>query len=408
MTSPGASTVESTDQNVIIEDGDDITLILYDLKTAGALADHLLARPREIVAKITSIEVETNELIEESDDAESNGSAPSSADDGDAVSVTSSMSQRSDAVEGEGIEEEKVVHKEMNHLCAPLIRIMNAIEASGGSLHEFVWIELDPWDDNGIRPSSFWTALYQHARTLRSLSLGFFTHEVDEVPPPEVSFPALKELEINAVTAHGDNGAAIDKLLKGSSGLESLDLKWPQCNLDSCQITNITWDFTFERLRTLSVDGWDFNPPAFLSFLARCPNVERFYDGVYTYPGDDREVGESLRLPASTFPNLKALEGAGCSPPRSLDEWFDPAASRPIERLRVGVLRSPGAEENGSAWAAHAKSLKVLKIYSNVRDWRPWKLDSEDEAEGSVQEEMRPMAKVCATFCPSSTACENW
>ncbi|KAF2744970.1 hypothetical protein M011DRAFT_505592 [Sporormia fimetaria CBS 119925] len=266
--------------------------------------------------------------------------------------------------------------------CAPITSLLNYITLASHSLSSFTWTSPYDWPMKyGQRPPSFWTALWAHARTLSDLHIGFYEHELGRTapPPPDVTFPALTNLRIDASTAHGDNGQLVEHIFKNSPNLERLDFVYPGCDLYTCQIQNITWDYDFPHLKRLEVRGWDFNRRTFAHFLTRCSNVEVFTDGVdyihstpepefQSKPQDPEAVLPPVPLPVTAFPNLRALcmNTFSRSETRNLYHWFDPQAARPIQHVMLG-----GSLSNMQA-IANGKQLKVLEVRStNIKDWRP-------------------------------------
>jgi hypothetical protein len=276
--------------------------------------------------------------------------------------------------------------------CLPIIELLDAILSAGGKLETFSWdIRHQFWDNSKVRrPSSFFTALWKHAPTLRKLGLGYFTHELHEVDGPTSPFPVLKELYVDASGAHGDDGTAVEDLLKLCPVLEKLEFYWPGCDLDSCQIQNISWKFEMPKLRYLALHGSDFAPVALAQFLENHPNIENFVDGVDADSHVPYEESEGPRLSKTALPNVRAVNRASESA-RYPEDWFSDEADRKIVHLAVPWAWQGGVDVSKNM----ARELKCLNINaSNVTAWRPNKPDSDDEEEERQRIEADPEKKL--------------
>jgi hypothetical protein len=209
-----------------------------------------------------------------------------------------------------------------------------------------------------------------------------------------LSFPELKTLRLDTSSAHGDDGAVIDAILHACPNLESLYFEWPPCDLDSCQIKNISWGWTFPKLHTISVYGWNFAPIAYTNFFVRHPSItslEERVDGPYEEEGKDH-VG--MQLPATALPKLRTLRkeyGGG----HKLEDYFDPAANRPIRHLTVYARSYQGTEQGllklGMSTTAQT-NLRSLEFLSEVSSWRDEEVDadnSDDEDETAEERHIR-------------------
>ena len=224
------------------------------------------------------------------------------------------------------------------------------------------------------------------------------------MPPPRVPFPHLRTLHLDTSGAHGDDGTCIETLLKFSPNLEELHFEWPNCDLQSCQIQNVSWNYDFPNLKRLKIRGWDFAPPALKRFLKRCENVEEFFDGVETTffansptPLDagtepDEELDENkstensdslesdnCELEVGMLPKVKKLYIATDSV-RSVAAWFHPDSTRAIQHLR---LYHPFTLKRQLCALAEATplllaKLKTLEIEGDVTFWRVDGETSED------------------------------
>lgn len=322
------------------------------------------------------------------------GELAAGMDDDDAGSVKSAGS-KDDAVEEDedDSDDEGKNDEAMNQACQPIIELLSAILTANGSLASFSW-ENRPgwWDSKGRRPPSFWTALWAHSATLQTLNLGFYTLELHHVqgPSPSQSFPLLRTLYIDASTAHGDDGSAVEDLLSLCPALETLEFFWPGCDLLTCQIQNISWDFHWPELRVLRLYGSDFAPLALADLLEKHPSVENFVDGVDGEFRSSFKESQSPRLKAGCLPNVKAVDRASDSA-RFPEDWFNDEAERKIKHLGVPWGWSGGLEVSKMM----AKELKCLEINAgNVTDWRPDEPDSDDEEEERKRKELDPEKKI--------------
>ncbi|KAF2791514.1 hypothetical protein K505DRAFT_419092 [Melanomma pulvis-pyrius CBS 109.77] len=390
----------------IFKKADGITIKILDLLEGKKIVCEVLSNPSS-VKLIRSIEIETSTPEDENDGDEEidiqlveelMGGADieelaAGMDDDDAGSVKS-MGSKDDTVEDEDDSDDEGKNGEaMNQACQPIIELLSAILTANGSLSSFSW-ENKPgwWDSKGRRPPFFWTALWAHSATLQTLNLGFYTHELHHVrgPSPSQLFPLLRTLYIDASTAHGDNGSAVENLLSVCPALETLEFFWPGCDLLTCQIQNISWDFHWPALRVLRLYGSDFAPLALADLLEKHPTVENFVDGVDSDFRSSFKESQSPRLKASCLPNVKAVNRADDSA-RFPEHWFDDEAGRKINHLGVPWGWNGGLEVSKTM----ARELKCLEINAgNVTNWRPDEPDSDDEEEEKKRKELDPEKKI--------------
>jgi hypothetical protein len=312
-------------------------------------------------------------------------------DDRSIKSKDSEASLAEDALEGEDENQEAEEEDEddsddesgdneaLEKLCLPIIELLDAIRSADGKLETFSWdIRHQFWHNSKVRrPSSFFTALWKHAPTLSKLGTGYYTHELHEVNGSSSPFPVLKELYIDASGAHGDDGSAVEDLLKSCPVLEKLEFHWPGCDLDSCQIQNISWKFEMPKLRYLALHGSDFAPAALAQFLENHPSIENFVDGVDSDSHVSYKESEGPRLSKTALPNVRAVHGASDSA-RYPEDWFSDEADRKIAHLTApwGWQGKVDVSKN------MARELKCLDINaSNITAWRPEEPDSDDEEE---------------------------
>lgn len=222
----GANTIEG-----------DLELKIYirNITTVNATAQQIV-QLKELAAKITTTEIDTSTFFQAAE------------------------------------EQEEIADRWSEEIVCPhLIIILDAIKPHGGGLTAFLWPAPRHTGEYFTRPQNFWRALYAHASTFQKLHPDFFCHEVHTVPPspPCVTFEALKDLRLDTSSAHGDNGAAIDTLLKVCSNISTLHFEWPPCDLESCQNRNVSRAWRFPQLKHLRTSGWNFAPAAYTDFLVR-------------------------------------------------------------------------------------------------------------------------------------------
>ncbi|ORY19026.1 hypothetical protein BCR34DRAFT_260438 [Clohesyomyces aquaticus] len=350
----------------------DDAIKITDPEHVHTIIDEVLGMP-ESHRKIKSVHIamEESRAIEEEEENTIQGAQGTGAEE-KASAITDLQSSKVTSPTPAETPKERT-----QRLTTPIIQLLDAISSAGGSLEEFIWQQEDWWDSKDcIRPASFWTALWKHAHTLQTLTLGFYTHELHTVsaPSPPVQFPELKELRLDCSTAHGDAGLAVEAILKESPKLEILEFAYPGCDLETCQIRNISWDYRFRGLRELDVQGYDFDSGAFARFLRNHAAVEMFRDGL---DGDNQEVEMGME----TLPRLEKLYVTAYTSSRSLRDWFSEDAKRPVSHLRVNWRSHRDLEDV----ATGNKVLECLEIDGNVGDWRPRDIDSSDE-EAAKQE----------------------
>jgi hypothetical protein len=263
---------------------ENITVRIHGLGDISRISKQLLA-DTDLLSRTRAIHITDFDSEDEEEEDVSNATytiLPTS--DSNTISATENNSTASKQPVPETSEryryfDENYVDEKMTAYCDPLVQMLDAISNTNHSLEAFSWTSEYGWEDmDGTRPKSFWAALWKHASSLQELDIGFYVHEVWRVPAPQVPFPALKVLKIDASTSHGDDGGVVEALLKGSPQLEVLDFAWPNCDLETCQITGVSWDYTFPELKKLKMHGYDFKPEALEQFLGRCKDVEELVD----------------------------------------------------------------------------------------------------------------------------------
>lgn len=296
-------------------------------------------------------------------------------------------------------------------LCAPITTILTAITSHGGSLRSFTWPASSYAYCKFTRPPSFILALYAHVPTLEKLHLDFFCHEVHTFfpLPPDINLDKLKVLQIDASSAHGDDGSVIDDLLSRCKNLEVLHFEWPPCDLDSCQIKNISWRWTFTKLRDLSVFGWNFAPAVYTQFLVRhsgITSIEERIDGPY----DDSGQGYAdIKLPITVLPNLRELTKRYTNT-HPLASYFDTAANRPISSLTLHATLFSGIEQsllNITNSAPAQTMLRTLQLKGDIKWLRASEIsasDSSDDSDSDSPPQARQQRKEDAEFAQKALA----
>ena len=392
----------SAPESGVFRTADAIELRILDLKDGEEIVRQALEDPKsaKLIRSIVIVASEVEEEEEDSDEdidiqqledvtsALESGADPTQLinDDDDAASIRSEENEDSDDKTAK-LKAEAERNEALNVSCKPIIQVLDAIHAANGSLTSFSWVNPPGWEaPNGQRYQTFWTALWKHAPKLEKLAISFNVHELHDVVGPTEKFPVLHELSIDATTAHGDNGAAVEDLLKRCPAVETLEFAWPGCDLDNCQIQNISWNYTFPKLRSLTLEGYDFAPAALATFLEQHPSVEDFFDGVDGEQYDSYTEATNPRLAPTCLPNVKIVNRASSSA-RYPEDWFSDEAGRKIAHLCL-PWGSRGYFEVSKAAAAELKCLEINT--SNVTDWRPKEADSDDDEETKKKIEQDP------------------
>ncbi|KAH6642158.1 hypothetical protein C7974DRAFT_408736 [Boeremia exigua] len=354
--------------NNTIEGDTQLKIEIYDITTADELIDQVLALGEQ-ASRISSVFIDMTRYYETLDEAEELA---------DAARKQLEISATNKDTSSSPLARTSVTVTDASTLCGPIITLLDLIKTYNGRLTSFTWPAPLLLYRVFTRPQSFWTALYAHAPTLVTLHLDFFCHEVHTLGPlpPNTAFPLLKTLQLDTSSAHawnGCNGSTIDALLHASPHLESLRFEWPLGDLEHCQLTNISWAWTFPDLTHLHVCGLNIehNHNAYNDFLVRHPgltSLEERVDGPY----DDEGGKLDARLPASALPNLHTLIKAGGST-HPLTDYFDTAANRPIHSLTLHVGSFSGIEQclpDIVACTPAQTGLRSLAFRGAIDRWR--------------------------------------
>ncbi|KAJ4310975.1 hypothetical protein N0V94_008178, partial [Neodidymelliopsis sp. IMI 364377] len=363
-----------------IEGTQNLAVRIHDLKAADEVAKQILDL-HEQAAKITCINVDLTTYFQALDEQE------------ELADATQAHLKIADNVEGKTTPTESPPENNTSldadrtaaQLCAPLIAILTTITSHGGNLKQFTWPAADHTDRNFTRPAEFWTALYAHALGLVELHLDFFCHEVGALlpPPPSTTFPALRTLKLDTNSAHGDDGTAVDSLLRACPNLDALNFEWPLCDLETCQIRNVSWDWSFVQLNKLSVFGWNFAPEKYTQFLARHPGIEVLDERVDgPYGENDEDTGyKEVSLPIDALPNLKELTKS-YTWTHPLAAYFNDAARRPLSNLTLHVHSYRGVEQDLphiTQTSTGQTRLKNLRLVTDIKSWRKTQEQSSDD-----------------------------
>jgi hypothetical protein len=230
-----------------IEGTQNLTIRIHDFKAADAVAKQVLDL-HEQAAKITCIHVDVTTYFEALDEQEEVAdAAQANLKFADNVEDTTTPKESPPENNASRDADRTAADRTAAHLCAPLTAILTAITSHGGNLRQFIWPATHHTDRNFTRPAEFWTALYAHALGLVELHLDFFCHEVGALLPlpSSTTFPALRTLKLDTNSAHGDDGTAVDSLLRVCPNLDALHFEWPLCDLETCQIRSVSWDWSF-------------------------------------------------------------------------------------------------------------------------------------------------------------------
>lgn len=362
--------------NVILGTNE-LTVKICNIETAHAVAKEVLETPG-IAEKIKRIDIVTNDDDDEEEDkdgqgAKSGGKADNTTTDGKENQTVSTQASSKGKRKAFLTAEQRLTARTQAdkegarlaaRLCEPLCQILN----SSVNLKHFSWTASYCAGTSFTRPQMFWDALYAHSQTLESLHLDYFEREVRQLTDPKTTFPNLKTLKLNTVSAHGDDGTAIDALLSSCPNLSTLDFTWPGCDLDNCQIQNITWSYTYPSLTNLSLRGWNFAPKPLADFLTRHPSITTFSDGIDFQLNDPGS--EAVQLDANVLPALKALYKSN-GPLSSILPYFGPAAERQIRHLALYISMGGGSVLSELATLPAATStIKTLELHGNITDWR--------------------------------------
>lgn len=358
------SAVTDTGLNTI-EGVDELSMKIVDINTVNALAEQVFDLGEQ-AAKITTIHVDISSYLDTLP-----GPSPFSGIDFKSLST------------------------DKYPLCEPLVAIINFIKSHNGGLKSFTWPAGSNTDKKFDRPPTFWKALYTHTKTLETLHVGFFCHEVHSLNPLPTGtcFPALKSLSIDVREAHGDKGSTIEALLHASPNVEVLLFVWSFCDLDSCQIQNITWTWTFPKLWQLYVSGNNSAPAAYIDFLVRHPGIKSLdenLDGPYTSEHNGNFMPVKVKLPVNALPNLRELSKKELYT-HSLRDYFNSAADRPIDTLALTETMIHGAHQvliDIASLSTIQNNLRTLVLAYDIKQWRRKYSgdDSCDESEDKLVE----------------------
>ncbi|KAH7370981.1 hypothetical protein BKA66DRAFT_470399 [Pyrenochaeta sp. MPI-SDFR-AT-0127] len=364
----------------------ELTIQVRNQETVNTIAKEIHESP-ELANRITTIDILTDEGDDKGEEEQEKKILGTSAVEKQKDELVSSQTnehteaEKKDTKHLPSAEERLIARKAAQEegarlatrLCEPLIQILH----STTNLKHFHWRASYCAGTSFTRPHSFWAALFSHSLSLQTLQLDYFEREVDQLPLPQTTFPKLQTLKLNAVSAHGDDGTAIDALLASCPSLVYLDFAWPRCDLDGCQIQNIFWGYGFPLLTRVSLSGWNFAPKSLHAFLERHATVETFSDGIDYYEGDSGS--EPRSLDKHVLPNLRALNKSS-GPLTKVQAYFNEDAKRPIRHLALHVgFHARSVLTDLSKLPRVKAELEILELHGNVTDWRELEPDSSDE-----------------------------
>ena len=191
--------------------------------------------------------------------------------------------------------------------------------------------------------------------------------------PPCPTFSRLKRAYIDASHAHGNDGSFLDRWLRKCPALEVLDLRLPNCSLEECRIQGITWDYDLPALTTFGLDCYSSDHSQLSNFLHRNAAIETLTWDVRT---DDPFI-----LPASSFPNLKALSINFHGDAKLVSSIFLGLAQSPVVHARIC-----GCPHDGYAEVVKvAASLRCLELDLSSR-WQDASRTSADAEEETTEQ----------------------
>lgn len=333
----------------------DLTLQIHDLSSAGTIIQHTLNSPG-LAQRITKVDIVTKR-----DDVKKEVE-PTTVPESDSQATKSRAQLDQEYLAAKQLAVDAAARRAA-HCCAPLIQLLNTIQEHGGSLTNFSWTTTHCASASFTRPQTLWSAIFAHTPTLLTLHLDFFEHEVDKLPVFGATFPVLKRLKLDTSNAHGDDGAAIDAILRACPQLEHLEFIWPICDLMSCQIQNISWAYVYPHLTHLTLNGCCVAPPPLARFIANLPLMQVLNEDIEFETG--REAYEPPSLGMNKLPQLKALY---LGSPLWSNVYFDESARRSISHLAL----------NGGKYAFDKlaklprvqQGIKTLELYGSISNWR--------------------------------------
>lgn len=245
-------------------------------------------------------------------------------------------------------------------LCDGATRLLEAI-LNSGQLESFEWI-LDHYSQKiPARSEAFWTMLSNFSGDLKTLDLGFYTHEIHNlkkagINPVPKPFIAVENLTLRMDDEHGNDAKEFDSMLKQINSIHSLDLRLPGCDLESCRIQGLTYDWQFPNLTSLSISVYIDEKSGLPDFISRHPTIE-----VLEYNVDS---DSPLSVSFSSLPNLRAF---------SLGRRADNSVATAVDKTNglntITHLRVHDAED-AEFFMAHPKNtVRCLEIESSFWDY---------------------------------------
>jgi hypothetical protein len=187
------------------------------------------------------------------------------------------------------------------------------------------------------------------------------THPQNPFPKP---FTQLETLHLDLGGGHGDDASSIHNILMDMHNLTSFSLCLPNCDLTTCRIQGINYDYDFPSLKSFSLLGWADSTSNLANFLDRHQSIERLHLCISS--DEDNEV----ELPATALPHLRALSLPEVNMSQSFNlfsQFLSPASARPIAQLRLNGLHESCIPILKNA----TKRLTCLEIWSyDAEEWR--------------------------------------
>ena len=247
----------------------------------------------------------------------------------------------------------------MARACEHLVTIIDMIMLHD-QLESFKWTGYELSQSRVVRSETFWKALAKTAPSLKHLNLGFYVHEIHGLSKVEIfpsHFENLESLELDLSGGHGDDATEVDKMLRMIRSVKRLVLDLPTCDLESCRIQGLSYEYHLPKLENLSLSVYDSPGSGLVEFLVRHTSVEIL---CLNFDSD-----ESLQFSETTLPGLRALKVNSFG--RSLFHGLlSQSAARPLDHLDAGSWNKDSYAEIPKL----AATLTCLEIQDSFDAWR--------------------------------------
>ncbi|MCJ1388812.1 hypothetical protein MMC18_001662 [Xylographa bjoerkii] len=243
--------------------------------------------------------------------------------------------------------------------CEHLAAIIDMIVLRGG-LESFSWTGYELSQSRVVRPKAFWKSLAKTVPTLKHLNLGFYVHEIHDLSKVDIfpsTFDNLESLELNLSGGHGDDAVQIEVMLRKIRSVKRLALYLPTCDLETCRIQGLSYNYHLPKLEDLSLSVYDSPSSGLMNFLAHHSSVKTLYL--------DLSSDEPLQFSETTFPGLRALhvDSLIASP---FHDLLSESAARPISHLNAGSW----SKESYAEIVKIAAKLTCLETQDSFDAWR--------------------------------------